>query len=80
MGLASNTPDYVWKLEVGKRSIAVEALRRAENFVLEIYRIKVNRWPRNCLVEEIKTLRNVDLSKWGKQVEKGLKGQNTVTG
>ena len=36
MGLSRNTPDYIWKLEAGKRSIAVEVLRRAGNFVLRI--------------------------------------------
>ena len=73
MGLSRDTPNYIWKLEARKRSIAVEVLRRAGNFVLRIYRMKENRWPRKYLTEEIRALKNDNLYNWGKQLEKALK-------
>ena len=36
LGLARNTPDYIWKLEAGKRSVEVETRRRAAKYIVEI--------------------------------------------
>ena len=35
LGVARNTPDYLWKLEAGKRSIEVEAQCRAGAYIVE---------------------------------------------
>ncbi|XP_043477868.1 uncharacterized protein LOC122508520 [Leptopilina heterotoma] len=73
MGLAKNTPDYIWKLEAGRRSIEIEAFKRSINFMIKIYKMEENRWVRKCLMEEIRAIKNNNPSKWGKDLERCLK-------
>ena len=58
LGVARNTPDYLWKLEAGKRSIEVEAERRAGAYIVEVLKMKEGKWPKVCLKEEIRGIIN----------------------
>lgn len=73
MGLARNTPDYIWKPEAGRRSLEVEAIRKAGNFILKIFILKQDSWPRKCLMEEVRAIKNGNPSNWGKEMEKALR-------
>ena len=42
--VARNTPDYIWKLEAGKRSVEIETRRRAAKYIVEILKMKYGRW------------------------------------
>lgn len=72
MGLAKNTPDYIWKMEAGRRSVAVEARRRAGRYLLEIVKMGNARWPKICLREEIRGIINGNPSKWGKELKEAM--------
>ena len=50
LGVARNTPDYIWKLEAGKRKLAIET-RRAAKYIVEILKMKEDRWSKVCLTE-----------------------------
>ena len=39
MGLARNTPDYIWKGEARKKTIEGEVRRKADDYLVEIRRI-----------------------------------------
>ena len=38
LGVARNTPNYIWKLEAGRRRIEIEARRMAEDYIIQILR------------------------------------------
>ena len=65
LGVARNTPDYLWKLEAGKRSIEIEAQRRAGAYIVGVLKMKEGRWPKVCLNEEIRGIINGNPSRWG---------------
>lgn len=73
MGLSRNTPDYLWKLEAGKRSIEVEATKRAGKFMIKLLRMEDNSWPKRCLMEEVRGITNRIPTKWGKELMEALK-------
>ncbi|XP_033218123.1 uncharacterized protein LOC117173592 [Belonocnema kinseyi] len=58
MGLDRQTPAYICRLESGKTKVEVEARRRAGSYLLEIMDIGEERWPKACLLEEIRGLEN----------------------
>ena len=60
MGLNSNTPDYVWKLEAGVKSLVVYTRERAVNYIANILDMEVKRWPKICLREEMRAIENGD--------------------
>ncbi|XP_028982071.1 uncharacterized protein LOC114841315 [Diachasma alloeum] len=71
MGLARNTPDYIWRMEAGVSSVEVEAVRRAAAFLIKLSRMEESRWPRKCLKEELRGIKNGQPSSWGKEVHRG---------
>lgn len=72
MGLSPNTPDYIWKMEAGRRGIEGEARKRAARYLLENTLKEKNRWPRAALREEIRGILNGNPTKWGKELQQAL--------
>ena len=58
LGAARNTSDYIWKLEAGKRTVEIETRRRAAKYIVEILKMKEDRWPKVFLREEIRGIIN----------------------
>ena len=56
LGVARNTPDYIWKLEAGRRSIEIEVRRRAGDYIIQILKMKEGRRPQICLREEVREI------------------------
>lgn len=54
LGVARNTPDYLWKLEAGRRSVVVRASRRTVGHVVQLLEMKEGRWPKVCLREDVR--------------------------
>ena len=79
MGINCNTPDYIWKLEAGIRSIALYTRERAIAYIASILDMEENRWPKICLREEIRALKNGEPSRWGTDLksvwEEAVKGE-----
>ena len=73
MGLDRNTQDYIWKMESGSASIEIEARERAIKYLLEILDMGEHRWPKICMMEELRGLRNGNPSKWGKNLKETLR-------
>ena len=48
LGVARNTPDYLWKLEAGRR-LEIETRRKTGNYLIEILKMKNRRWTKNLL-------------------------------
>ena len=67
LGLARNTPDYIWKLEAGKRSVEIETRKREAKYIVEMLKMKEDRWPKVCLREEIRAIINRNPSQWGRE-------------
>ncbi|XP_063993679.1 uncharacterized protein LOC135171221 [Diachasmimorpha longicaudata] len=51
MGLARNSPDYIWRMETGAGDIETEAFRTAAKFMVRIARMEEERWAKKCLRE-----------------------------
>ncbi|XP_074115712.1 uncharacterized protein LOC141538233 [Cotesia typhae] len=72
MGVAKNTPEYIWRTEGGMESIMVTVRKRACMYLLDIMRMEDKRWPKVCLREECRGILNGEPSKWGKAVVMAL--------
>ena len=59
MGINSNTPDYVWKLEAGVRSLVLYTQEMAISYISGILDMEEERWPKICLREEIRGIKNI---------------------
>ena len=81
-GVARNTPDYIWKLEAGRRSIEIEVRRRAGDYIIQILKMKEGRRPQICLREEVREIPrsstrpweilNKNSSNWGAEFMKAM--------
>lgn len=74
MGVNRNTPSYIWEMEAGRSRLEIDSLKRAGKYILDIGKMKEDRWPRMCLREEVRSIRNNKATKWGEQVKKALEG------
>uniref|UniRef100_T1IIN5 Reverse transcriptase domain-containing protein n=1 Tax=Strigamia maritima TaxID=126957 RepID=T1IIN5_STRMM len=54
LGLNSNTPDYLWELELGRNDLECTALKRIFGYVLHVLNMDESRWPKVCFKEMIK--------------------------
>lgn len=72
MGLSPNTPDYIWKMEAGRKSVEVDAFRRVNKYTLETLRMEDHRWPKRCLQEVIRGIRNGNPDRSGKAMVEAL--------
>lgn len=70
MGLNNNTPDYIWKLEAGVKSLVLYTRNRAVDYVARILNMEDERWPKICLKEEIRGLGNGEPTIWGSELKK----------
>lgn len=72
MGLSQNTPNYIWRMESGRRSVEIETRKRTSKYLLEILNMHEDRLPKKCLMEEIRGIKNSNPSRWGKTFKKAL--------
>lgn len=72
MGLNVNTPAYIWMMEAGRGSVEIETRARAGKYLVEIMKMEEGRWPKICLREELRGLKNNYASKWGRTVKKAF--------
>ena len=79
MGMSRNTPNYIWKLEAGSKSMEVE-MRRANKYILEVCEMKEGRWPKIRLKEELRGISNGQPSQWGAKFKEAIEevGSGTV--
>lgn len=68
LGVAKNTPEYIWRLEAGVESSLFMTRKRASRYLVDILRMEDSRWPKLCLREEVRNIMNGKPSKWGKAV------------
>ena len=82
LGVARNTPDYISKLEAGKRSVEIETRRRAGKYIVGILKMKKDRWPKVCLREEIRGIINRNPSQWRREFKQALEevGDGRIVG
>lgn len=73
LGINNNTPNYIWEMEAGRHQLGVEGFRRAGRYLLDIGRMEEGRWPRECLKEELRGLKNRKGTKWGDKVVERFK-------
>ncbi|CAG5075558.1 Protein of unknown function [Cotesia congregata] len=72
LGVAKNTPEYIWRLEAGVESSLFMTRKRASRYLVDILRMEDSRWPKLCLREEVRNIMNGKPSKWGKAVVQTL--------
>lgn len=72
LGINVNTPSYIWKMEAGRHDMEVEGLKRAGRYLMDIGDMGEERWPKVCLREELRGIKNRFGSKWGDGVVKAL--------
>ncbi|CAD6208128.1 GSCOCG00010388001-RA-CDS [Cotesia congregata] len=65
LGLAKNTPEYIWRTESGAESWKVSCRRRASKYIMDILGMENGRWPKVCLRETCRGILNSKPSKWG---------------
>lgn len=80
MGLDTNTPDYIWRLESGRNRIATQAWTRATRYLVQVGKMGEERWPKICLKEELRAIQNNTASRWGKELKKAFSevGDGTI--
>lgn len=58
LGAAKNTPMYIWRAELGIESIEYTCRKRAIEYWGGILAMKKGRWPKVCLMEEMRCIIN----------------------
>lgn len=74
LGLNRNTPSYIWEMEAGRSRLEIDSLRRAGKYLLDIGKMKEDRWPRLCLKEELRGIKNNNATKWGRTIVRAMEG------
>lgn len=54
IGLSNNTPNYIWRMEAGRKKEETEARRRAGNYLVNIAKIQEERLQKVCLIMKVK--------------------------
>lgn len=72
LGLAKNTPEYIWRTESSAERWKVSCRRRASKYILDILGMKDRRWPKVCLRETCRGILSGRPSKWGTGLVKAL--------
>lgn len=72
MGLNRNTPDYIWRMEAGRNRLEIGNRERAGRYLMKIEKMDENRWPKICMAEELRGIKNKNPTKWGKHISKAL--------
>ncbi|KAK1120133.1 hypothetical protein K0M31_012857 [Melipona bicolor] len=52
MRLSNYTPDYIWRMEVGREKLEIKARRKAGSYLANIAKMQEERLPKVCLREE----------------------------
>lgn len=69
LGVARNTPGYIWRTELGVEGIKATARERVCRYMGEVMKMSEERWPRVCLKEECRAIINGKPTKWGQKVK-----------
>ncbi|CAD6239434.1 GSCOCG00008685001-RA-CDS [Cotesia congregata] len=78
LGVARNTPMYIWRVELGLESIEYTCRKRAIKYWEDILAMKEGRWPKACLMEEMRCIINNRPTKWGCKVIERLEEMEAV--
>ncbi|KAI4475723.1 hypothetical protein M0802_015052 [Mischocyttarus mexicanus] len=73
LGVKGTTPDYIWRRELGVPTMRYLVIERALRYMAEVLRMAERRWPRICLMEEIRGIRNNKPSRWGSDLGSALR-------
>lgn len=69
LGVAKNTPGYIWRSELGERGIKGDIRERVCRYVRDVLNMNEERWPKVCMKEECRGIMNGNPSKWGKRMK-----------
>lgn len=72
MGISKNTPDYIWKMEAGRKGLGLETKMRAMRYLRELLVKEDKRWNKAALREEIRIVLNGKPTRWGRSLKKCL--------
>lgn len=72
LGLAKNTPKYIWRREMRVEEIEWTVRKRVCRYIKDIMEMEEERWPKVCLKEEMRAITNGKESKWGKDMKEVL--------
>ncbi|KAK0180574.1 hypothetical protein PV327_002941 [Microctonus hyperodae] len=67
-GLARNTPRYNWRKELNGFWMENVIRMRTWRYIVKVYEMEEERWPKVCLREEVRAIVNRRPSKWGKEL------------
>lgn len=73
MGVARNTPKYIWRNELGINSMRYVVRESALRHMIDVVKMGAERWLKICLREEITGILNGNATRWGKKMEKVIK-------
>ncbi|KAK0156942.1 hypothetical protein PV328_012094, partial [Microctonus aethiopoides] len=74
LGVAMNTPRYIWRREIGVKGVEYTARERAGRYIRDVMAMDKERWPKICLREEMTGIMNGKATKWGKSMREGIEG------
>lgn len=58
LGVAKNTPEYIWRAELGERGLKAVVRERFCRYIKDVMDMEEDRWPRVCLREECRGIMN----------------------
>lgn len=73
LGIAKNTPNYIWEVEAGVESINIITKKRAVNYIKKVIQMPDERLPKIILKEECRRINNRNETKWGSELANMLK-------
>lgn len=68
LGVNRTTPKYIWRRELGIPSMEFMIRERALRYIKEVLEMEDSRWPKICVMEEIRAITNGNPSKWGENL------------
>lgn len=72
LGIDRNTPSYLWRMETGILSVETRNFGKMVKIINRISNMENGRWPKICLQECIRGLKNNNPSTWGREMKSAL--------
>ncbi|KAI4491910.1 hypothetical protein M0804_003302 [Polistes exclamans] len=73
LGVSKTTPNYIWRRELGIPTMEFLIKERALRYIKEVIKMEKSRWPKICVMEEVRATTNGKPSKWGENLVKVLR-------
>lgn len=74
LGVAVNTPNYLWKRVAGQLGLRIMAEKRTVCYFLKVAMMSVDRLPKICLKDITNGINKRAPSEWGKKIQRVLNG------